>query len=105
MKRGQDNPIFHRAMGIHKDTALHSHKKVALATTWGGGAINGASAIFMGTQAGVIAYAKRKVWDEKTFDYGNKVGFCIGSIYGTSKSVFNSADNAVVLLRTFRTSN
>jgi len=104
-KRGDSNPIFHRAMGIHKDTALHSHKKVALATTWGGGSINGASAIFMGINSGVIAYAKRRIWDEKTFDYRNKVGFCIGSIYGTSKSVFNSADNAVVLLRTFRTSN
>ncbi len=104
-QRGSDNPIFHRAMGIHKDCALHSHSRVALATTWGGGSVNGATAIFMGTQAGVIAYGKRKIWEEKTFDYGNKVGFCIGSIYGTSKSVFNSADNAVVCLRTMRTSN
>ena len=105
-KRGPDNLIFRRAMGVHKDTALHSHKKVALATTWGSGSnLNGASAIFMGVNAGVIAYAKRKIWDEKTFDYSNKVGFCIGSILGTSKSVFNSADNAIVLLRTFRTSN
>jgi len=105
-RRGPDNLIFRRAMGVHKDTALHSHKKVALATTWGGTSnLNGASAIFMGINAGVIAYAKRKIWNEKTFDYGNKVGFCIGSILGTSKSVFNSADNAVILLRTYRTSN
>jgi len=105
IQRGKDNPIFHRALGVHKDTALHSHKKVALATTWGGGSENGSESLFLGTQAGVIAYSKRKIWNEKTFDYGNKVGFCIGALYGTSKSVFNSADNAVVVLRTYRTSN
>jgi hypothetical protein len=42
---------------------------------------------------------------EHKVDYGNKVGFCIGAIYGVSKSVFNSADNAVVSIRTYRTSN
>jgi hypothetical protein len=39
------------------------------------------------------------------FDYQNKVGFCVGSIYGVTKIVFNSADNAVVGVDTNRTSN
>jgi N4-gp56 family major capsid protein len=106
MRRGPDNPIFHRALGIHKDCALHTHKRVAITTAWGSGSnLNGATALFMGVQSAGIAYAKKKVWNEKTFDYGNKVGFCIGAIYGTTKAVFNSADNAVVAIRTFRTSN
>ena len=84
---------------------LHEHSRIPLATTWGGGAVNGATAFFMGVGAGGMAYAKRKVWNEKTFDYGNKVGFAIGAIYGVTKAVFNSSDNAVVGVRTFRTSN
>jgi hypothetical protein len=30
---------------------------------------------------------------------------CIGAIYGVSKSVFNSADNALVEIRTYRSNN
>ena len=106
-RRGSDNPIFHRALGVHKDTVIHSHKRVAVAVaTWGGStSLNGATGLFMGTQAGGIAYAKRKIWNEKTFDYGNKVGFCIGAIYGLTKAVFNSADNAVLAVRTYRSNN
>ena len=105
-RRGGDNPIFGTAMGIHKGCALHEHSRVATATTWGSGSnLTGATALFMGVQAGGIAYAKKKIWNEKTFDYGNKVGFAIGAIYGVTKAVFNSADNAVVAIRTYRTSN
>jgi len=106
MQRGKDNKIFKRALGSWSDTALYKHKRVATATTWGSGSnLNGATALFMGVGAAGIAYAKKKIWNEKTFDYGNKVGFCIGSIYGVTKAVFNSADNAVVAIRTYRTNN
>jgi N4-gp56 family major capsid protein len=105
-KRGDDNPIFTGALGVHKNCAIHDHERVALATTWGsGGKYNGATALFLGIGAGAIAYAKKKIWEEKSFDYGNKAGFCIGAIYGFTKAVFNSADNAVVAVRTYRTSN
>ena len=103
---GDSNPIFTDALGQWNNTIIHEHERVATTAVWGSGLnLNGAAALFMGIQAGAIAYAKKKVWNEKTFDYGNKVGFCIGAIYGVSKSVFNSADNAVVSIRTYRTSN
>lgn len=103
---GYDNPIFSGAAGIWNNTVIHVHERVPVATTWGTTtSLNGASAFFMGVGAGGIAYAKRKVWNEKTFDYGNKVGFCIGAIYGVTKAVFNSADNALVEVRTFRSNN
>ena len=103
---GDSNPIFTDALGQWNNTIIHEHERVATTAVWGSGLnLNGAAALFMGIQAGAIAYAKRKIWSEKTFDYGNKVGFCIGAIYGVSKSVFNSADNAVVSIRTYRTSN
>lgn len=105
-KRGNDNPIFSGAEGVWDNVIIHAHERVALATTWGGSTnLNGATALGMGVQAGGIAYAKKKVWNEKTFDYGNKVGFCIGSIFGVTKAVFNSADNALVAIRTYRTNN
>jgi len=105
-KRGDMNPIFKNANGVHDDVALHTHERVALATTWGtGSSLAGATALFMGVGAAGIAYAKRKIWNEKDFDYGNKAGFCIGSIFGSTKAVFNSADNAVVGIRTYRTNN
>ena len=104
--RGDDNPIFTGALGMHKGVPIHEHSRVAVATTWGSAStLAGATALFMGVGAGVIAHAIQNIWNEKTFDYGNKVGFCIGKVYGVSKSVFNSADNAVVGVRTYRSNN
>ena len=104
--RGNDNPIFTGALGMHKSVPIHEHPRVAIATTWGTATnLTGATALFMGVGSGVIAYANKRIWNEKTFNYANQVGFCIGAIYGTSKSVFNAADNAVVGIRTFRSNN
>jgi len=105
-KRGDDNPIFTGALGIHKNVPIHEHQRVATADTYGSGAnLHGAEALFLGMKAGAIAYSKKKIWEEKTFDYQNKAGFCIGSIYGMTKSVFNSADLAVIGVFTYRTDN
>lgn len=105
-KPGYDNPIFSGASGIWNNTVIHVHEKVATATTWGSSTnLNGATALFMGVGAAGIAYAKRKIWQEKDFDYGNKVGFCIGGIYGTAKAILNSADLSLVAVRTYRTNN
>lgn len=106
MKPGMDNPIFTGAEGMKNKCPIHTHERVAITTTWGAGVnLNGAEALFMGVGSGAIAYFLEKVWEEKTFDYGNKVGFCIGAGYGVSKTVFNSLDNAVIMIRTSRTSN
>ena len=105
-QRGNDNPIFSGAAGIWDGCIIHVHERIPLATTWGSGSnLPGATGFFMGAGTAAIAYAKRKIWNEKTFDYGNKVGFCIGAIKGETKCVFNSSDNAVVGVRTYRTSN
>ncbi len=104
--RGTDNPLFTGALGMHKGVPIHEHSRVATTALWGGStSLDGATALFMGVGSGVIAYSNKRIWNEKTFDYGNRIGFCIGAIYGVSKSVFNSADNAVVAVRTYRTSN
>lgn len=104
-QRGDDNPIFTGALGIHKNVPIHEHERVSIATTWGGGAVAGAQASFLGIQAGAIAYSNKKIFEEKTFDYQNKVGFCVGAIYGVTKAVFNAADNAYVAVDTYRSNN
>lgn len=104
--RGKDNPIFSGAEGVWDNVIIHVHERVAVATTWGTATnLTGATALGMGVASAGIAYAKRKIWNEKSFDYGNKVGFCIGAIYGVTKAIFNAADNAVVGIRTYRSNN
>ena len=103
--RASDNPIFTGAEGIWDNCVIHVHERVPLSTTWGSGSVTGASAYFMGVQTGAIAYSLRRTWVEKNFDYANKVGIAVGSILGTTKAVFNSADNAFVGVRTSRTNN
>ena len=104
--RSPENPIFTGAEGIWDNVIIHVHERVAIATTWGSTSdLDGATALFMGQQSGALAYSRRRTWVEKEFDYGNKIGFAIGCILGVTKAVFNSADNAIVGVRTYRTSN
>jgi N4-gp56 family major capsid protein len=104
--RGKTNPVFTGALGMKKMVPIQEHVRCPVSTTWGSGSnIDGATAFILGVGAGVIAYGKKRIWNEKTFDYGDKVGFCIGYIGGVSKTVLNSADNAVVELRTYRSNN
>jgi N4-gp56 family major capsid protein len=102
-KAGDDNPLFAAAIGKYRNMIIHEHPRVSVATTWGATAnLAGATALALGVKAGAIGYSKRKIWEEKTFDYSNKTGFCVGSIYGFTKNVFNALDYAVGAIRTYR---
>jgi N4-gp56 family major capsid protein len=103
--RGTDNPIFTGALGVHRNVPIHEHSRVAVSTTWGSGAVAGAQASFMGVQCAAIAYSKKKIWEEKTFDYQNKTGFCIGAILGVTKLVMNSNDLGYIAVDTMRSNN
>jgi N4-gp56 family major capsid protein len=103
--RGTDNPIFTGALGVHRNVPIHEHSRVSTSTTWGSGAIDGAQASFLGIQALGIAYSKKKIWEEKTFDYQNKTGYCIGAILGVTKLVMNSNDLGYIAVDTYRSDN
>lgn len=104
--RGDENPIFTGRHGTWRGIVLHEHEKVPVATDGGAaGNIAWASNIFMGQQAGFIAFGMRPEAWEKEFDYGAKVGFAIGAIWGSTKAVFNAVDRAVFEVRTARTNN
>jgi len=105
-QRGDENPIFQGSIGVWDGVIVHCHEDIAVATNFGSGTnLPGAYGIFVGRQAGAFAWGERPRWVEKEFDYGNKVGFAIGAIFGVTKAVFNSIDHAMFSVRTYRTNN
>ena len=101
----KDNPIFSGMIGYWNGAVVHEHEKIPIATTWGSGSDQtGASNFFLGRQAGVFGWGSRPQWWEKEFDYGARVGFCVGAIWDFQKATFNSADFSFQALRTYRTS-
>jgi N4-gp56 family major capsid protein len=104
--RGDDNPLFEGSVGIWDGVICHVHEDIATSTTYGAGSnLPGANAQFVARQAAAYAWGERPRWVEKEFDYGNKVGFAIGAIYGVKKAVFNAVDHAMISIRTYRTNN
>lgn len=104
--RGDENPIFEGCVGIWDGVIIHVHEDIAVSTTYGATAnLPGANAQFVGRQAAAFAWGERPRWVEKEFDFGNKVGFAIGAIYGVKKAVFNAVDHAMMSVRTYRTNN
>ena len=100
------NHLFTGRLGVVGGVIVHSHPKVPIATNYGStGNLTGASMPFLGAQSGCFAWGTRPEWWEKEFDYGNQIGFAIGAIWKFKKAVFNAAHNAVIVLRSYRTSN
>jgi len=106
MPRGSKNPLFQNAYGMWDGSVIQKHKYITISTVFGSGAnLTGAENLFMGKGAGAWAFAKKKFWKEKSFDYDNSPGVCIGTIWGVTKLVFNSEDNGVITLVVYRTNN
>lgn len=104
--RGDDNPLFEGSVGIWDGVICHVHEDISTSTTYGAGTnLPGANAQFVARQAAAYAWGERPRWVEKEFDYGNKIGFAIGAIYGVKKAVFNTVDHASIRISTYRTNN
>lgn len=99
----KDNYLFKAGMGTIDDVLLYEHENVAVATTWGAGAVYGARNKFMGAQAMALAWARFPFLVEKRFQYGTKWGAMVGAVLGFRKLVFNSLDFGLAELRTART--
>lgn len=101
-----DNPIFTGALGEYNQTVLHSDNRCIQTITSSAFNASTRRAIFMGAQAGVIAFGRgdgteQFTWVEELFDYGNILGVSAGCIYGIKKAVFNSADFAVQIVSSY----
>lgn len=102
---GRKNAIFRGGMGMINDVVLHSHSSVIRFSDYGAGAnVAAARALFMGRQAGVVAYGTkgglRFDWQEDTKDYGNEPTVAAGTIIGVKKTTFNGSDFGVIALDT-----
>ena len=73
---------------------------------YGAGAnVKASRALFMGRQAGVLAYGEggtgtRFSWEEELKDAKNRVSFYIGTITGFKKTRFNGLDFGVIAVDT-----
>lgn len=103
---GRNNPIFKGGLGLLGDTVLHSHRSAIRFSDYGAGAnVNAGRALFLGRQAGVVAYGNagggsRFSWEEEVKDYGNEPTIASGFIAGIKKARFNSKDFGVISIDT-----
>lgn len=103
---GSKNRMFKGNIGMIANVVLHSHKSVIRFSNYGaGGNLPAARALFMGRQAGVVAYGtpggRRMSWEEEMRDYGNEPTVLAGLIFGVKKSRFNGRDFGVVAIDTY----
>ena len=85
--RGSKNPIFTGALGVYDGVVLHQCNRI-IREPAGSGGMKVGHALFLGRQAAVFAVGDNPTWNEQTFDYGNKVGFEFGRIFGIKKTQF-----------------
>lgn len=102
---GRANPIFKGGLGMINNTVLHSHEWSVRFNDYGaGGNLQAGRALFMGRQAGVIAFGSaggfRYTWTEETKDHGNEPVVASGVIDGVKKTRFNDRDYGVISLDT-----
>lgn len=91
---GQKNPIYKGGLGKYNDVVLHKHKAVLRRTDGGAGSVAVARALFLGRQAGVVAFGSpgtglRFDWNEESRDNGNQAVITTGSIFGVKKTRFS----------------
>lgn len=103
---GRNNPLFKGSAGMINNVILHEHENVRRFTDYGAGNdVHAARALFMGRQAGVVAYGQagngtRFQWVEETKDAGNRVAIYAGVIAGFKKTRFNGRDFGVIAVDT-----
>jgi len=103
--QGSNNPIFKGGLGMINGTILHEHRNVIRFGNYGAGSnVSAARALFLGRQAGIVAYGTsgglRFDWQEELKDYGNEINVASGFIGGIKKAQFNSKDFGVIALDT-----
>jgi N4-gp56 family major capsid protein len=91
---GRANPIFKGALGMYNNVVMHKHRAVLRRSDGGAGTIAVARALFLGRQAGVVAFGSpgtglRFDWHEESRDNGNQAVITTSSIFGVKKTRFS----------------
>lgn len=96
------SPIYQNALGEYGGVILHDHRNViqfnTTTTPATSAGITAARALFLGAQAGIIAFGgatdmNRYSWHEETDDRGNQLVITGGSIWGCVRSTFDHDDD------------
>ena len=109
---GRNNPMFKGGLGLYNNVILHEHRGIITFSDYGTGSpgtTKAARALFLGRQAGVVAFGSpgtglRFDWTEESEDRGNQVVITTASIFGVKKSAYTidgtSRDFGVIALDT-----
>jgi len=98
-QRGMDNPVFTGAEAITVDGLIvkvndrvFNTTKAAAGSKWGAtGNQNGARALLLGQQAGLVTDLLGETdWSEQDEDYKERSGISVGLMFGMKKSVYTS---------------
>jgi len=101
---GKDSNIMKGGLGMHNGVVLHEHESIVRFNDYGaGGAVEAARSLFLGEQAGVIAFGSpgtglRFSWNEEKRDNGNQLIITTSTICGVKKTTFNGKDYGVMAL-------
>lgn len=106
---GEKATYYKNSLGEYADVILHKHRNVIRFSDYGAGGpgtLPAARALFLGAQAGVIAYGQnsdtgRYNWHEESDDRGNALAITAGSIFGVKKIQYNSADFGLMAVDTY----
>jgi N4-gp56 family major capsid protein len=103
---GRNNAIFKGGLGMINNVVLQCHESSVRFADYGAGAnIPAGRALFLGRQAGVVAYGtsggSRMSWTEEDSDHKNQLEIAGGSTFGMKKTRFNSRDFGVLALDTY----
>ena len=103
-----DNPIFWNSLGMYHGVLLHENGRITNSVANAGTAVaNTKRALFMGAQAGVLAFGRgmgedqKFRWLEELRDFGRQIGIGVSAIWGLVKVVFNSTDFAVICIDSY----
>ena len=103
---GRSSRLCKGGLGMLNDVVLHQHENVRYFSNYGAGSnVSAARSLFMGAQAGVVAYGEagngtRFQWVEVKKDAENLVSIFAGTIAGVKKTRFNGYDYGVVAVDT-----
>lgn len=107
MGKGAGAKMYKNALGEYADVILHKHRNVIRFSDYGATVnLPAARALFMGAQAGLIAYGQdsgpsRYSWNEDKDDRGNALAITAGTIFGIKKTRFNGKDFGVIAVDTY----
>jgi N4-gp56 family major capsid protein len=105
--KGNASKLYTNSLGEYADVILHKHRNVIRFDDYGSGInLPAARALFLGAQAGLIAYGQdsgpsRYSWNEDRDDRGNALAITAGTIFGIKKTRYNSKDFGVIAIDTY----